>query len=94
MLFFLWCNVRCNDEIGYSEVCGAVKKLKGDKLPGIDEIAVEYLKKGGMYVIECLVRMFNGCMREERVHVLFLCLKGIDLISVMGKVYGGYWWNA
>ena len=39
---------RFNDKIRYDEVWGAVKKLKGSKLPGCNEIAVEYLKKGGM----------------------------------------------
>ena len=56
---------RCNLEIGYDEVCRSVKKLKGGKLPDTDEIAFEYLKKGGMYVMAWLVRMFNGRMHEE-----------------------------
>ena len=54
---------RFNDKIRYDEVWGAVKKLKGSKLPGCNEIAVEYLKKR-IYVMELMVRMFNGCMRE------------------------------
>ena len=43
---------RCNNEIEYDEVCGVVKKLKVGKSPGIDEIVVEYLKEGRMYVTE------------------------------------------
>ena len=58
---------RCNDNIEYAEICEAVRKLKGGKSPGIDEVAVEFLKRGGECVLEWLVRMFNGCFREGKV---------------------------
>ena len=33
----------------------------------MDEIVIEYLKRGGESVIEWLVRMSNGCFREGGV---------------------------
>ena len=59
--------VKCDDEIEYEEVYEAVRKMKGGKSAGIDEIVAEYLKKGGVAMIEWLVRMFNGCFREGRI---------------------------
>ena len=47
--------IRCYIEIEYDEINGAVRRLKGGKSPGIDKIAVEYLKKGGKCVLECLM---------------------------------------
>ena len=44
-----------------------IYKLKGYKLPGVDKIDVEYLKRGRPFVLEWLVRMFNWCMHEGRV---------------------------
>ena len=72
---------RCNDKIRYEEFCGAIKKLKGGKSPSIGEITVEYLKKGGMYVMKWLARMFNGVEYQwsGRVSVLFLCLKAKEI---------------
>ena len=79
---------RCNDKIWYN-VCGAVMNLKSGKLPGINEITVEYLKRGGPFVLEWLVRMFN--MHEERVVGLFLCLKakgiGLYMLTIGRYIY-------
>ena len=44
--------IKRNVEIDFDEINGAVRRLKGGKLPGIDEIAVEYLKRGGECVLE------------------------------------------
>lgn len=42
------------------KLAGAVKILKEGKLPSVDKIAVENLKKGGVFVLEWLVRHFNA----------------------------------
>ena len=78
-------------KLGVMKFAELLRNLKGGKSLGTDEIAVEHLKKGEICVLEWLVRIFNGCMREERVHVLFFCLmvKGIRLLSVVGIVYRG-----
>ena len=39
---------KCYVEIEYDETNGAVKRFKGGKLSGIDKVAVEYLKRGGL----------------------------------------------
>ena len=56
----------CNVEIEYDEINRAVRRWKGGKLPGIDEIAILYLKRGGECVLELLLRMFNECFREVK----------------------------
>ena len=38
---------RCDEEIGCDEISANVRKLKGGKSPGLDEIVGEYLKRGG-----------------------------------------------
>ena len=58
---------KCNDEIGYHEIIGAVRSLKRDKSPCIDEVSVVYLKRGGDCGLELLLRMFKGCFREGKV---------------------------
>ena len=57
----------CNEEVTFGEVLEAVRKAKGGKAAGIDEVAVECLKKGGRDIIEWLVRMMNGCWTEGKV---------------------------
>ena len=43
--------------ISLKEVRGAVEEIKSGKAPGLDGFPVEYLKKGGMTVLEYLVRL-------------------------------------
>ena len=98
---------RCNEAIGGDEINSNVRKLKGGKSPGVDEVMGEYLKSGGVSVIEWLARLFNGCFREGGVPKEWksACIvplykgkgersecanyRGISLLSVVGKVYGG-----
>ena len=41
------------------EVGEAANEMKSGKAPGLDGFPVEYLKKGGMAVLEWLVRLLN-----------------------------------
>ena len=41
------------------EVGAAVNEMKSGKVPGLDGFPVECLKKGGMAVLEWLVRLLN-----------------------------------
>ena len=43
--------------ISLVEVREAVNEIKSGKTPGLDGFPVEYLKKGGMAVLELLVRL-------------------------------------
>ena len=58
--------------ISFEEVGEAVNEMKSDKAPGLDGFPVEYLKKGGMAVLEWLVRLLNlssnmgGCTQGVR----------------------------
>ena len=45
--------------ISLEEVGEAVNKMKSGKAPGLDGFPVECLKKGGMAVLEWLVRLLN-----------------------------------
>ena len=99
-----WCE-RCDEAICCDEINENVKKLKGGKSLGVDEVMGEYLKSGGVSVIEWLVRLFNGCFRERGVPREWnsACIVplykgegsecanywGISLLSVVGKVNGG-----
>ena len=50
-----------NEKIGSREVVAAINRLKAGKASGMDGIAGECIRKGGVAVVEWLVRMFNGC---------------------------------
>ena len=43
--------------ISFEEVGEAVDEMKSAKAPGLDRFPLEYLKKGGMAVLEWLVRL-------------------------------------
>ena len=43
---------------------GALKKIKGGKADGMDDIVVEMLKNGGISIIVWLLRIFNKCMES------------------------------
>ena len=45
--------------ISLDEVGDAVNEMKSGKAPGLDIFPLEYLKKGGMAVLEWLVRRLN-----------------------------------
>ena len=47
--------------ISEDEVRNALKKLKNGKAAGLDEMNAEYMKHGGVVVVEWLVRLFNVC---------------------------------
>ena len=57
----------CNDDLTYMEVYESVRKTKCGKAAGVDEMVVEYMKKGGREMIEWLGRLFNGCFKVGRV---------------------------
>ena len=48
-------------EIEREEVERAISRMKGGKAPGMDGIAAECIKNGGVAVVEWLVRLFNVC---------------------------------
>ena len=50
-----------NEEIGSREVVAAINRLKAGKAAGMDGIAGECIRKGGVAIVEWLVRVFNGC---------------------------------
>ena len=50
-----------NEVIGCKEVMAAVNRLKAGKAAGMDGVAGECIKSGGITVVEWLVRVFNGC---------------------------------
>ena len=54
-------------EIGRVEVERALEVMKCGKSTGIDGIAAELLKRGGISIVEWLVRLFNICFREGAV---------------------------
>ena len=45
--------------ISLEKVGEAVNEMKSGKTPGLDGFPVECLNKGGMAVLECLVRLLN-----------------------------------
>lgn len=55
------------EKISVDEVKRAVKKMKGGKATGLDEVYAEFLKEGGASMIEWLTRVFNVCMEEGEV---------------------------
>ena len=51
--------------ISLEEVMEAVNEMKSRKAPGLDEFPMECLKKGGMAVLEWLVRLLNLSFHME-----------------------------
>jgi hypothetical protein len=55
-----------------SEIVRVLNKLKDGKAGGPDRITNEELKAGGRAVVNILVRLFNICLKNKRVPVLWL----------------------
>ena len=68
--------------ISLEEVWEAVNEMKSSKAPGLDGFPVECLKKGGMAVLEWLVRLLNISFdmgfvpMDWRGACIVLCTKG------------------
>ena len=73
--------------------------MKSGKAPGLDGFPVECLKKGGMAVLEWLVRLLNLSFDTGVVPMDWrgACIvdkcecsnsRGISLLSVVGKLFG------
>ena len=56
-------------DITEEEVREAVKVMKAGKAPGLDGIATECLKKGGVTIVEWLVRLLNLCSLSGMVPI-------------------------
>ena len=56
-------------EVSVEEVRKALSGTKAAKAPGVDGCRPEYLKKGGVSVMEWLVRLFNVCLVAGMVPV-------------------------
>lgn len=55
------------DEITREELEEAIKKMKNDKAPGEDGIAVELIKEGGEVLREKVLELMNECWRRKEV---------------------------
>ena len=49
------------------EIISSLKKMERGKAAGMDGIAVEMLKNGGISIIDWLLRIFNKCMESGAV---------------------------
>ena len=65
------------DEIGITEVLKAIKTLKNNKTPGIDNITPEVLKHGGPDMAQELCHLFNTFGILELVGKLFIDIADI-----------------
>ena len=89
--------------ISIEEVREAVKEMKSGKAQGLDGFPVERLKKGGIAMLEWLVRMLNASLDMGVVPMDWRCActvplykgkcecsnsRGISMLSVVGKQYG------
>ncbi len=86
------------------EVQESMKEMKVGKAAGLDGCAAECLKGGRAAVVEWLVRLLNVCFLSSMVPIdwtnscviplykgkgnEYTSLKGISLLSVVGKVHG------
>ncbi|KAE9547262.1 hypothetical protein FO519_009526 [Halicephalobus sp. NKZ332] len=53
--------------ISEAEITAAIKSLKNNKAPGLDEISPEMIKNGGQEMVNSLLQMFNKFWEEEKV---------------------------
>ena len=81
--------------ISLEEVSKAVNEMKSGKAPGMDGFPMECLKKGGISVLEWLVRLLNlsfdikSPFPVQRRGDKCECSnsRGISLLSVVGKLF-------
>lgn len=55
------------NEISEEEIVNAIKSMKCEKSPGVDEITPEMLKDGGSVIVKWFKRLSNVCMNEGEV---------------------------
>ena len=71
---------------------GALKKIKGSKAAGMDDIVVKMFKNGGISIIAWLLRIFDKYMvpvyRGKSVRRDCVNYRGISILSIPGKIYG------
>ena len=74
-------------EITREEVKRALNEMKEGKAPGLDVVRVEMLKKGGVTVLEWLVRVFNVCFMLSIVPVGWVIACMVPLYKGKGDVH-------
>ena len=74
-------------EITRKEVLDAVNETKAGKAPGMDECRAEYLKKGGVTMLDWLVRLFNVCFSTGRVPAEWCSACIVPLYKGKGDVH-------
>ena len=73
-------------EITKDEVERALRETKVGKAAGMDGVRAEMLKKGGVTVLEWLVRLFNVCFMLSLVPVDWVCACIVPLFKGKGDV--------
>ena len=74
-------------EITKDEVERALNETKAGKAAGMDGVRAEMLKKGGVTVLEWLVRLFNVCFFLSVVPVDWVCACIVPLFKGKGDVF-------
>ena len=74
-------------EITKDEVERALRETKVGKAAGVDGVRAEMLKKGGVTVLEWLVRLFNVCFLLSMVPVDWVCACIVPLFKGKGDVF-------
>lgn len=88
-----------SDEISGTEVARAIKSLKNNKAPGLDEVCAELLKHGQEVVVESLTHLFNMIWHREDVPadwrrgVIVMLPKKGNLGELAGHHTGVYPWQ-
>ena len=74
-------------EITKGEVERALKETKEGKAAGIDGVRAEMLRKGGVTVVEWLVRLLNICFYLSMVPAEWVCAIIVPLFKGIGNVF-------
>ena len=74
-------------EITKDEVVRALKETKGGKAAGMDGVRAEMFKKGGVSMLEWLVRLLNVCFLLSVVPVDWVCACIIPLFKGKGDIH-------